>query len=244
MAALDGIINLNKPAGLSSAQALARVRKLLGQPKAGHAGTLDPLADGVLVVCLGRATRLVESLMEQPKIYRTVAALDLTSDSFDCERPLRPVTVSQPPNLRRVQQVLAEFEGLIMQVPPAFSALKIGGRPAYKLTRAGRQPDLAPRPARIHWIQLRHYDWPVIVFELACGRGTYVRALIRDIGLRLGTGGCLTGLTRLAVGPFDFQASWSLERLAGLSDPAAAVVPVERARQLLSGPARIPPRPG
>jgi tRNA pseudouridine55 synthase len=241
---LDGIINLNKPLGLTSARAVAEVRGLLGHPKAGHAGTLDPLADGVLVICLGRGTKLVELLMDQPKIYRTRALLDITSPCFDRERPAIPVAVAEPPSADQVAAVLRSFEGLIDQVPPASSAVKIDGRPAYKLHRAGRVPKLAARPVRIDWVHLHRYEWPELDFELCCGRGTYVRALIRDIGVRLGTGGCLTGLTRVAVGPFHIDQAWSFERLRGAGDRHAAVIPLERARALLAGPPDMPVRPG
>jgi tRNA pseudouridine55 synthase len=242
---MDGIINLNKPIGLTSAKALAQVRQIVGQRKSGHAGTLDPLADGVLVLCLGRATKLVEALMDQPKVYRTIAALDVTSPGFDLELPTTPVAVDQPPSEAEILAALRSFEGRIEQVPPATSAVKIGGRPAYELSRAGQTPRLSSRPVEVHWIHLRRYEWPEVEFELACGRGTYVRALIRDIGQRLGTGGCLTKLTRLAVGPFRIDESWSLAELALAAGPTAALVPLEQARALATArPVRIPPRPG
>ena len=240
---LDGTLNLYKATGISSARALHRVRKLLGQRKSGHAGTLDPLADGVLIICLGRATRLVELLMDQPKVYRAVAALDVTSPSFDAETTPMPVPVAHPPDLQRVVAVLRSFEGSSQQVPPATSALKVGGRPAYKLSRAGRPPQLAPRPVQIYWLHVHGYAWPLLDFELACGRGTYIRALVRDIGVALGTGGRLTSLTRRAVGPFHIAESWSLEKLAA-ADPAQAVIPLDQARALLAvRPVPIPDRP-
>jgi tRNA pseudouridine55 synthase len=240
---MDGTLNLYKPIGISSARALHRVRKLLGQRKSGHAGTLDPLADGVLLVCLGRATRLVEQLMDQPKVYRAVAALDATSASFDAETPAVAVPVERPPDLERVAAVLHAFEGPGQQVPPASSAVKVSGRPAYKLSRAGKPPRLAARPIQVYWLHVHRYAWPRLDFELACGRGTYIRALVRDLGLALGTGGTLTSLTRRAVGPFHSAESWSLERLAA-ADPAQAVIPLEQAREMLAvRPIQIPPRP-
>ncbi|MCK4342660.1 MAG: tRNA pseudouridine(55) synthase TruB [Phycisphaerae bacterium] len=241
---MDGIINLYKPPELTSAKALYRVRKITGQRKSGHAGTLDPAAEGVLVLCLGRATKLVEQLMDQPKVYRTTARLDVTSRSFDSEDPLLPVLVAQPPPREQVVQALAGFEGTIAQVPPAISAVKVGGRPAYKLSRAGKAPLLKPRPIQIYWIHVWKYDWPRLDFEVACGRGTYIRALIRDIGARLGTGGCLTTLIRRAVGPFQAQQSWSLMDLERAGDPGDYLLPLEEARNLLAErPAQVPPRP-
>jgi tRNA pseudouridine55 synthase len=242
---MDGILNLFKSTGISSARALHRVRRLLSQRKSGHAGTLDPLAEGVLLICVGRGTKLVEALMDQPKVYRATAALDVTSVSFDRETPPIAVPVPQPPDLQRVTEVLHSFEGLSEQVPPATSAVKIAGRPAYKLHRAGQTPRLTPRPMQIYWLHVHAYEWPLLDFELACGRGTYVRALIRDIGVRLGTGGCLTALTRRAVGPFRIEESWPLERLAATADHTQAIVPLERARAWLAmRPIAIPPRPG
>jgi tRNA pseudouridine55 synthase len=240
---MDGLINLYKSTGISSARALHRVRKLLGQRKSGHAGTLDPLADGVLLICLGRATRLVELLMDQPKVYRAVAALDVTSLSYDAETPPVPLPVAQPPEPDRVAAVLCGFEGAIQQVPPATSAVKVAGRPAYRLSRAGRPPELAARSVQIYWIHVHRYAWPSLDFELACGRGTYIRALVRDIGAALRTGGRLTSLTRRAVGPFHIAESWSLEKLAAV-DPAQAVIPLDQARSLLAvRPSPIPARP-
>ncbi|MGD8453475.1 MAG: tRNA pseudouridine(55) synthase TruB [Phycisphaerae bacterium] len=240
---MDGVINLHKPIGLTSAKALYRVRNITGVRKSGHAGTLDPLAEGVLVLCLGKATKLTESLMDQPKVYRAVARLDVTSDSFDSDRPMRPVEVAEPPTAEQVIAASMTFEGAIEQVPPAVSALKVGGRPAYKLERAGKAPELAARTVQIYWVHVHRYQWPEIDFEMACGRGTYVRALIRDLGERLGTGGCLTALVRRAVGPFTLEAAWTLEKLAEAAAPAY-LTPLEEARAWLARrPIAIPPRP-
>lgn len=241
---MDGLINFYKPLGLSSAKALDGVRRVIGRCKSGHAGALDPLADGVLVLCLGRATKLVEALMDQPKVYRTIARLDASSASHDAEQPAVPVTVEHTPDLERVSNVLRSFEGRSEQVPPATSALKVRGQPAYKLSRAGRPPTLAAREVHVYWTYLHHYEWPRIDFEVACGRGTYVRALVRDLGVRLGTGGYLTGLTRRAIGPFRIESSWTLERLTAIADVAEAVMPLDVARAMLAErPVRIPGRP-
>ena len=241
---MDGIVNLDKPLGLTSAKALDRVRWITRQRKSGHAGALDPLATGVLVLCMGRATKLVEAMMDQPKLYRTAARLDVTSVSLDLEADLEQVDGVQPPSRERVAHVLAGFEGAIDQVPPAMSAVKVRGQPAYKLSRSGRPPKLDPRRVEVYWIHLRRYAWPEVEFDVACGRGTYVRSLIRDIGVRLGTGGCLTALRRLAVGPFTADESWTLERLQDAGDVDAYLVPLDRCRALLAErPVRIPARP-
>lgn len=241
---MDGIINFNKPVGISSAKALYRVRSITGERKSGHAGTLDPGASGVLILCLGRATKLVEKIMDQPKVYRTTARLDVTSESFDSDRPLIDVDVADIPTYAEVAAACATFEGVTQQVPPAISALKVAGRPAYKRKNSEEPLKLRPRPVRIDWCHLHAYDWPTIDFEICCGRGTYVRALIRDLGRQLGTGGCLISLVRRRVGPFADDAAWSFDSLDSARGSADYLIGFERAVELLA-PQRvvIPPRP-
>lgn len=210
---MDGLINFNKPVGITSAKALYRVRTITRERKSGHAGTLDPGASGVLLLCLGKGTKLVERLMDQPKVYRTTARLDVTSESFDSDRPHKNVPVASPPSREQVAAALATFEGVIEQVPPSISAIKVGGVPSYRLVGRGMDQPLKPRPVRIDWIRLHAYEWPTIDFEMCCGRGTYVRSLIRDLGAALGTGGCLTSLSRIRIGPFAIEDGWTFERL-------------------------------
>jgi len=172
----------------------------------GHAGALDPLATGVLVVCLGRATKLVERIMTLPKRYEAEVDLSAFSTTDDAEGEKTPVEVGERdrPTLERIERVIADgFTGEIRQVPPAFSALKIGGRPAYRLARsAGGAPEMGARVVRIDSIAVTGYAWPLLTLDVACGRGTYVRSLARDIGSALGVGGHLSALRRTAVGPF------------------------------------------
>lgn len=237
------MINLNKPLGLSSARALDQVRRLTGQRRSGHTGTLDPAADGVLVLCLGRATKMVEQVMDQPKVYLASARLDVTSESFDVGRPLVPVVCDETP-LEALRAALRALEGEIQQAPPAVSAIKVGGRRAYRLAAEGAAPVLAPRAVRVYWIVLHEYAWPTLKIEVACGRGVYIRAIIRDVGLALGTGGCLTGLTRTRVGPFDLQSAWTPHQIEHARSPEEFLVSCERAGELLSASrASIPPRP-
>ncbi len=241
---MDGIINLNKPTGITSAKALYRARKITRVRKSGHAGTLDPGADGVLILCLGKATKLVEMLMDQPKVYRATARLDVTSESYDSDRPLIDVPVEAVPDAEAVRDACRRFEGAIEQVPPAISAIKVGGRPAYKHNRAGRTVELKARTVQIYWLHIRRYEWPTIDFEMACGRGTYVRALIRDLGAALNTGGCLTSLTRNAIGPFRLEDAHSFADLENADGPENYLIPLQRARDLLNiRPVAIPPRP-
>ncbi len=242
MAGLEGIINLDKPTGLTSAKALYRVRKLTGQRKSGHAGTLDPGASGVLLLCLGRGTKLVERLMDHPKVYRTTARLDVTSESLDADSPLQPVPCDRVPALEQVQVALAGLTGAIEQVPPTISALKVGGRAAYKLARAGQAPALAARTVQVYWIELHRYEWPEVELTVACGRGTYVRALARDLGAQLGLGGCVMDLRRLAVGPFRAEEAWTLERLDN-SAPEEYLISLESGARLATTMPTTPVRP-
>jgi tRNA pseudouridine55 synthase len=245
MTAMDGLINLLKPRGITSAKAVYRVRGITKVRKSGHAGTLDPGADGVLVLCLGRATKLVERIMDQPKVYRATARLDVTSESFDSDAPLTAVAAAAPPVRADVERALALFEGEIRQAPPQISAVKVGGVPAYRRTRDGETPELAARPVRIYWLHVHGYDWPTLDFEMACGRGTYVRALIRDLGAALSTGGCLTSLTRTRVGPFTADEAWTFDRLKACAEPDAYLIPLGRAMELVDRrPIPIPSRPG
>lgn len=243
---MDGLINLYKPQGITSAKAVYRVRRITGVRKSGHAGTLDPVAEGVLLICLRGATKLVERLMDLPKVYRASARLDVTSESFDSEGPVTPVDVPVVPPLEQVQAVMATFEGQIRQVPPKFSALKVDGLPAYRRAREGEDVPMPARPAVVYWLHLMDYAWPTVTFEMACGRGTYVRAIVRDIGVALSTGGCLTKLVRTRVGPFQAESAWTLDALDALGDPMQAVQPLEATRTLLENPAFAtpPPRPG
>ena len=241
---MDGIIILNKPTGITSAKALYRVRSITGERKSGHAGTLDPAASGVLVLCLGKATKLVESIMDQPKVYRATARLDVTSESFDSDRRLTEVEVSTIPTIDAVRSMCKGFEGVIEQIPPQISAVKVGGVPAYKRKPGEGPMILAPRSVTFYWLHVQVFDWPMLDFEMCCGRGTYVRSIIRDLGQRLGTGGCLTSLTRSRVGPFTVENAWSLESLSAAAGPSEYLLDLESARTVLApGCAVIPPRP-
>lgn len=237
---LDGIINLHKPTGITSAKALYKVRSITKQRKSGHAGTLDPGASGVLLLCLGKATKLVEKLMDQPKVYRTTARLDVTSESFDADRPLVPVPVTTPPTEESLRQALHSFEGVTEQVPPQISAVKVGGQPAYRRAWRNQPMELAARPVTIYWLLLHRYVWPELEFEMCCGRGTYVRSLIRDLGARLEAGGCLTSLVRTRVGPFTLEEAWRLDRIQAAPSAEEYLMDLERVRALLTAAAEIP----
>jgi tRNA pseudouridine55 synthase len=232
---MDGIIILDKPAGISSARAVDRVKKLLPRGvRIGHAGTLDPFATGVLLLLVGRATRACERLMAEPKTYEATIKLGSTTATDDPESAEIPWPRAQPaakPSRDHIAAALKQFTGTIQQRPPAFSALKVAGQRAYKLARAGKPPDLQPRPVQIHRIELLSYDWPLLQLRIECGRGTYIRALARDIGESLHTGGYLTALRRTRIGPFTLANAVSMEKLAaeGIAPhltPLPAAVPL------------------
>lgn len=212
----DGFLNINKPLNLTSAHALNRVKRSLPRgTKLGHAGTLDPLASGVLVAMVGKYTKLCETVMGQPKQYRAVIRLGATSDTDDAEGPITARNdITAQPSAEQIDAVLATFLGTIQQMPPAFSALKIGGKRACDRVRAGETVELKPRAIRIDAIARLDYAWPDLTVLVDCGRGTYVRSLARDIGAALGTGGYLAGLVRTRVGAFRIENAASLEMLA------------------------------
>lgn len=227
-----GLINLYKPVGQSSAQFVYRLRRVFGIQKVGHAGSLDPFADGVLLGCVGNGTRLVERLMALPKTYVTCLHLGVTNECHDPERPFIPVANVTPPLNADITAALASFEGEIEQVPPAFSAVKVGGESVYKAARRGRLLDLPPRRIRVDSIRLLSYEWPRLRFEIRCGRGTYIRALARDMGDRLGCGACCETLTRTAVGPFSIDDSCHLPT-ASEEEVRASLMSVERVRSMI-----------
>lgn len=208
---MDGILNLNKPRGWTSHDVVARVRRLTRIRRVGHAGTLDPMATGVLLVCLGRATRIVEYLMAGRKRYRAVLRLGISTDSHDADGQVTatvPVTASRA----EVESALDRFRGSIEQVPPMVSAIKRDGQPLYKLARRGITVERAARPIEIFELQMTDWLPPNLTLELTCSPGTYVRALARDLGQQLGCGAHLTALTRLASGDFTVSEAVDMDR--------------------------------
>jgi tRNA pseudouridine55 synthase len=202
-----GLLNLNKPSGITSRSAVNQITRVLPKVKIGHAGTLDPLASGILVVCLGPATRLIESVQAMPKTYRVTVRLDATSDTLDADGRVVPVSDPVIPGIETIQEALTRQTGMIEQMPPAFSALKIQGVRAYELARSGQAVVLAPRRVMIHQIILVSYRWPRLDLEIVCGGGTYIRSIARDLGAVLGCGGLLEVLTRTRIGPFSLESA-------------------------------------
>ncbi|MCB1555453.1 MAG: tRNA pseudouridine(55) synthase TruB [Xanthomonadales bacterium] len=226
---VDGILLLDKPTGLSSNQALQRVKFLLRAEKAGHTGSLDPLATGMLPLCFGATTKVAGQLLGASKCYETVARLGIETDTLDADGQV--VAESPVPGFdsARIGQVLTELTGDITQVPPAFSALKRDGVPLYRLARAGKTVEVEARRARVESIELIGHGANWIRLRIECGAGTYVRSLVRDLGDTLGCGAHVAELRRLWVQPFPAGGMHSLEQLEALEESArlALLLPVE-----------------
>lgn len=222
----SGFLNINKPQGMTSHDVVDRVRRLFPKVKAGHAGTLDPDATGVLIVALGPATRLIERIQDMHKTYRSVFLLGAESDTDDAAGNVEPNPNAQPPALEDIRDWCDRHTGEVMQAPPRVSAIQRGGRRAYALVRAGESFTLEPRPVYVHAITILGYEWPRISVEVRCGSGTYIRSLARDLGADLGCGGLVESLERTAIGPFDLASAIPLDRL----DPQSApIFPIETA---------------
>jgi tRNA pseudouridine55 synthase len=249
---LDGILLVDKPAGWTSHDVVAKVRGLARQRQIGHTGTLDPLATGLLVLCLGRATRLVEYMTGHNKTYEGEIRLGAATTTDDAEGEV-VVTVPVPPLTDEVlRRVEAQFSGAIEQVPPAFSAVKVAGQRAYAVARKGGSPTLQPRPVTVHALRLTPAGLESLRIEATVSAGTYVRSLARDIGRALGSEGHLASLRRTRAGLFDLSGAWPLDDLVtlaaaglfgeallpqdeGVADLAAAILSPERARLLANG---------
>lgn len=224
--ALAGMLLIDKPAGWTSMDVCASIRARLrraGAPKrvkVGHAGTLDPMATGLLVVLIGKATRLCDAFMAAEKTYETDIDLSRTSDTDDAEGRVTPVDVPSPPTQARVLDAMAALTGRILQRPPAYSAVHVGGRRAYAMAREGRAPDLPARPVEVREFRLDSYQWPIARATIRCGKGTYIRSLARDLGAALGTGGMLVSLRRTRAGAFSIDAARTMDALPDPLTPA------------------------
>jgi len=221
-APLSGILVIDKPAGWTAHDVVARVRRLTGERRVGHAGTLDPAATGVLPVCVGEATKVVEYLSMHSKVYLAAVLLGTRTDTDDLDgwviEERNPSNIS----LETLRAQLPQFRDEITQIPPAYSAIHIGGQRAYALARAGKTVNVPARQVMIHRLALVAWAAPVAWLVVDCGAGTYIRALARDLGQALGCGATLARLIRLRSGPFRLCEAWSLEELAALPDLHAA----------------------
>jgi len=213
---VDGWLNLDKPLGLSSAQAVARARRLFGAAKVGHGGTLDPLASGVLPIAFGEATKTVAWVMDGAKAYRFTLRFGVATGTDDAEGDIVATSDARPTDAA-LCDALTRFQGAIEQRPPAFSALKVAGQRAYALARAGAEVDLASRRVEVHEIQLlERTDPDHAILRVRCGKGTYIRSLARDIAQALGTVGHVAALRRTACGPFQEGDAVTLDTLTAV----------------------------
>lgn len=227
---IKGIIVVDKPLGLTSMNVCSIVRGRLkagGAPKrvkVGHGGTLDPLASGVLVVLIGKATKMCDEVMAGVKGYLTTVDLSQVSTTDDMEGEKTAVVPKALPTREDIESACAKWVGDVMQRPPAYSAIKVNGRRAYALARAGEEVILDARPIRIDSIEVVAYEWPMLTIDVVCGKGTYIRSLGRDIGNEVGAGGVLTALRRTRVGCFTLEGAVALDDVPNPFDPATVTM--------------------
>jgi tRNA pseudouridine55 synthase len=237
--ALDGALLIDKPAGPTSHAIVDILRRQFGVAKVGHCGTLDPNATGLLVMLLGRATKLSEKLMSGDKVYEGTIKFGESTDSYDADGELVASLPVPPMTLEELNEAAAAFQGDQMQTPPMVSAVKVNGVPLYKLARKGIEVERKPRLIRIYSFKFTHYDEPFARFRVACTKGTYVRSLASEIGEKMGCGAHLATLRRLVSGDFNVQDAIELEDLTHFTtaDLAKRVVPFIKLAGSGTGPA-------
>ena len=209
---MDKILNIYKPKGPTSHDVVDRIRNITKIKKVGHAGTLDPFAQGILIVLLGKATKQQSEFMNLDKTYIATLKLGYTSDTYDIEGKKKKIQTKKIKK-KEIQETLKEFIGEIKQIPPIYSAIKIKGKKAYELARKGEKPKLKPRKVKIYNIKLLKYKWPYLEIEVKCKKGTYIRSLANDIGKKLESGAYLEKLIRTKIGKFDIKDSIKLENI-------------------------------
>ena len=226
-----GVLNVNKPSGVTSRDVVNVVQRRLRPAKVGHAGTLDPLACGVLVVCVGQATRLIRLVQQLPKVYLGEFQLGAMSDTDDSEGEVRKIDAPLPTR-EQIATCLPNFVGDVMQQPPAYSAIRVQGKRAYDLARDGEDVQLQPRPVRIDSLEMVDWAPPKLTLHIVCGSGVYIRSIGRDLGQQLGCGAIMTGLERSAIGSLERSGGVALERLESADSPeelAQFLLPVRAA---------------
>ncbi len=223
---MDGFLCIDKTPGITSRDVVNQVQRLVRPAKVGHAGTLDPLATGVLVVALGRATRLIQYVQRMPKHYEASFVLGQTSDTEDVSGHVIIREIDEYPTKDDVQRACERFVGTISQRPPKFSALKVNGKRAYELARRGEPVELKKRSVTIHRIVLHQFDFPNLEISVICGGGTYIRSLGHDIGEELGTGAVMSRLRRTAIGSFTLEGSLPAHAIESAEDVAKNLQPL------------------
>jgi tRNA pseudouridine55 synthase len=229
---IQGILLLDKPSGCSSQQAVSQIKRLLNTKKAGHTGTLDPLATGLLPICIGEATKFAKFLFSADKHYRVEVQLGICTDTGDKEGKVISKRSVPPINKNLLLNILAQFQGEINQIPPMFSAIKYKGKPLYEWARQGKEIERLPRPVTIYALQLLDYNMEQLTLEVRCSKGTYVRSLVIDIGDQLGCGAHITALRRLSVGNYHIHDSTTLEAIEAYPSMEARnqlILPTEKA---------------
>ena len=223
---VDGVLLIDKPVGLSSNDALIKAKRVVNAKKAGHTGTLDPFATGLLPLCFGEATKFSQDLLEADKTYDAVVHLGITTTTGDTEGEAvetRPVDVT----VEQIEAALARFRGPIMQIPPMYSALKRDGKALYEYAREGIVLEREARPVTIHKLEMLAYDAPMLTIRVTCSKGTYVRVLGEDIGAELGCGAHLNALRRIQVGNLTTDGMVTLEQLQAHDNPLSLLAPVD-----------------
>jgi tRNA pseudouridine55 synthase len=223
---VDGVLLIDKPVGLSSNDALTKVKRIVNAKKAGHTGTLDPFATGLLPLCFGEATKFSQDLLEADKTYVAVVHLGVTTNTGDTEGEViatKPVEVT----LEQIEAALGHFCGPIMQIPPMYSALKRDGKAYYEYAREGIVLEREARPVTIHSLDFVSYEAPMLTIRVCCSKGTYVRVLGEDIGARLGCGAHLNALRRVQVGTLTTDGMVTLEQLQAHENPLSLLAPVD-----------------
>ena len=220
-----GFLNIHKPMGKTSRDAVNHIQRMVRPIKVGHGGTLDPLATGVLVVAMGPATRLIEYVQAQPKTYRGTFRLGESSNTEDLEGEIKVLTEPPIPSRQDIERVRPTFVGSIRQIPPAYSAIKIDGKRAYKLARQGSELELSARTIEIYDLEVLSYEYPHLELEIRCGSGTYIRSLGRDFARALGTEAVMTSLVRTSIGDFRLEDALNLESLQPEALPPSLIQP-------------------
>ena len=236
---IDGVVLLDKPAGMSSQGAVTAVKRAFNADKAGHTGTLDPMATGLLPICLGEATKYSQDLLEADKTYVARVKFGARTDTGDAEGQVietfsLPTFANESELKHALDALLPKFTGAISQVPPMYSALKRDGKPLYEYARAGVELERTPRDITIHRIRWTDIQWPEATLEVSCSKGTYIRVLAEDLGAALACGAHLVGLRRTEVGHLSLEQSFTIESIQqGLKDSASYILPVDALLQTL-----------